>query len=50
MRQNRSGKISYVQVKQKNATIRVKKLIKNTPFKLHLMHQRRDVLRTPSTI
>ena len=36
---NRSGKISYVQVKQKNVTNKVKKLIKNTLFKLHVIHQ-----------
>ena len=45
---NRSGKISYVQVKQKNVTNKVKKLIKNTLFKLHVIHQRRGALRTPA--
>ena len=29
--------------------LRVKNLIKNTPSKLHPMHQRRGVLRTPQT-
>ena len=40
-------KIPYVQVKQKNAK---NDLIKNTTSKLHHIHQRRGILRTPSNM
>ena len=36
--------------KQNKIMLKVKNLIKNTPSKLHHIHQRRGVLRTPSII
>ena len=48
MLQNRSKKIPYVQVKQKKST--KLNLIKNTPSKLHKIHQRRSILRNPPNI
>ena len=48
MLQNRGKKIPYVQVKQKKST--KLHLIKNTPCKMHKIHQRRRVLRNPSNV